>query len=89
MGYIGSAVLALFFLGLGALVMYGTGETFSANGVVFSQQLVSLYSKSIGSWSTMFIAVIVLITMFSTALTVIDGYPRSLEGSMLELFPSL
>lgn len=88
-GYIGSAVLALFFLGLGALVMYGTGETFSANGVVFSQQLVSLYSKSIGSWSTMFIAVIVLITMFSTALTVIDGYPRSLEGSMLELFPSL
>lgn len=87
-GYIGSAVMALFFLGLGALVMYGTGESFSANGVMFSQQLVSLYTNSIGSWSHTVIAVIVFITMFSTAITVIDGYPRSLEGSMHELFPS-
>jgi len=88
-GYIGSAVMALFFLGLGALVMYGTGETFSANGVTFSQQLVSLYTKSIGGWSHSIIAVIVVITMFSTAITVIDGYPRSLEGSLHQMFPSL
>jgi len=88
-GYIGSAVMALFFLGLGALVMYGTGETFSANGVLFSQQLVSLYTHSIGGWSHTVIAVIVFVTMFSTAITVIDAYPRSLEGSMHQLFPSL
>lgn len=88
-GYIGSAVLALFFLGLGALVMYGTGKHFSDNGVVFSEQLVALYSGSIGNWSTTIIAIVVLITMFSTALTVIDGYPRSLEGSLVQLFPSL
>ncbi|MFH1297087.1 MAG: Nramp family divalent metal transporter [Bacteroidota bacterium] len=88
-GYIGSAIMALFFLGLGALVMYGTGETFSANGVIFSEQLVSLYTTSIGSWSHSVIAVIVLITMFSTAITVIDGYPRSLEGSLHQMFPSL
>lgn len=88
-GYIGSAVLAIFFLGLGALVMYGTGKHFSDNGVAFSEQLVALYSGSIGSWSTSIIAIVVLITMFSTALTVIDGYPRSLEGSIIQLFPSL
>lgn len=88
-GYIGSAVMALFFLGLGALVMYGTGEKFSANGVLFSQQLVSLYTHSIGGWSHTVIAVIVFVTMFSTAITVIDAYPRSLEGSMHQLFPSL
>ena len=88
-GYFGSAFLAIFFLGLGALVMYGTGNEFSANGLVFSQQLVSLYSTSIGSWSTQIIAIVVFVTMFSTAITVIDGYPRSLEGSMLEIFPSL
>ncbi|NQV01386.1 MAG: Nramp family divalent metal transporter [Bacteroidia bacterium] len=88
-GYIGSAVMAIFFLGLGALIMYGTGEIFSSNGVVFSQQLVSLYSGSIGNWSTPIIAFVVLITMMSTALTVIDGYPRSLEGSLLQIFPSL
>jgi Mn2+/Fe2+ NRAMP family transporter len=88
-GYVGSAVLALFFLGLGALVMYGTGNHFSDNGVTFSEQLIALYSGSIGSWSTTIIAIVVLITMFSTALTVIDGYPRSLEGSLIQLFPSL
>ena len=88
-GYFGSAVLALFFLGLGALIMYGTGNHFSDNGVVFSEQLVALYSGSIGSWSTTIIAIVVLITMFSTTLTVIDGYPRSLEGSIVQLFPSL
>jgi len=87
-GYLGSAVMALFFLGLGALVMYGTGDTFSSNGVQFSEQLVSLYTKSIGNWSHSVIAVIALFTMVSTAVTVIDGYPRSLEGSMHELFPS-
>jgi len=88
-GYLGSAIMALFFLGLGALVMYGTGEKFSANGVLFSQQLVSLYTHSIGGWSHTVIAVIVFVTMFSTAITVIDAYPRSLEGSMHQLFPSL
>lgn len=89
LGYFGSAFLAIFFLGLGALVMYGTGNQFSSSGLVFSQQLVSLYSGSIGSWSTQIIGVVVFITMFSTALTVIDGYPRSLEGSLIQIFPSL
>lgn len=88
-GYLGSAVLALFFLGLGALMMHGSGKVFSDNGVIFSQQLVALYADSIGNWSTGIIAVVVLITMFSTALTVIDGYPRSLEGSLFQLFPGM
>lgn len=88
-GYIASAALALFFLGLGALIMYGSGEKFSDNGVIFSEQLVGLYSATIGKWSTTIIALVVFLTMFSTALTVIDGYPRSLEGSLVQLFPSL
>ena len=87
-GYIGSAFLSIFFLGLGALIMYGSGELFSSSGLVFSQQLVSLYSQTIGSWSTQIIGFVVFITMLSTAITVIDGYPRSLEGSMIEIFPS-
>lgn len=89
LGYFGSALLAIIFLSLGALVMYGTGNEFSSSGLVFSQQLVSLYSGSIGSWSTQIIGIVVFITMFSTALTVIDGYPRSLEGSLIQIFPSL
>jgi Mn2+/Fe2+ NRAMP family transporter len=81
-GYIGTTVMALFFVGLGAFVMYGSGETFSNNGLVFSAQLVSLYTKTIGNWSEIIISTIVFITMLSTMLTVFDAYPRTLAGSL-------
>jgi Mn2+/Fe2+ NRAMP family transporter len=81
-GYIGTTIMALFFVGLGAFVMYGTGESFSNSGIVFSSQLVSLYTKTIGNWSEIIIATIVFITMMSTMLTVFDAYPRTLAGSL-------
>ncbi|MFP4528052.1 MAG: Nramp family divalent metal transporter [Candidatus Kapaibacterium sp.] len=80
-GYIGTAVMALFFLGLGAFVMYGTGEHFSDSGVVFSGQLVALYTETLGGWSFWIISAVVLITMASTVMTVFDAYPRTLQGS--------
>jgi len=88
-GYICSAVMALFFLGLGALVLYGTEVQFSNSSVVFSGQLVSVYSKTFGDWSTPLMAAIALLTMFSTAITVIDGYPRTLEASIIQISPSM
>lgn len=81
-GYFGTTIMALFFVGLGAFVMYGSGETFSNSGIVFSSQLVSLYTKTIGNWSEIIIGTIVLITMLSTMLTVFDAYPRTLAGSL-------
>lgn len=84
-GYIGSAVMSLFFLGLGAFVLYGSGMHFSNSSIEFSGQLVSVYSKTFGSWSTPLMAAIALLTMFTTALTVIDGYPRSLEASVIQI----
>lgn len=79
-GYIGTTIMALFFVGLGAFVMFGSGETFSNNGVVFSSQLVSLYTKTIGEWSEYIIGSIVLITMVSTTFTVFDAYPRTMSA---------
>jgi len=38
-GYIGTAILSIGFLSLGALVMYGTGNTFSENGTVLPGSL--------------------------------------------------
>jgi len=81
-GYVGTTIMALFFVGLGAFVMYGTGESFSNSGVIFSSQLVSLYTKTIGNWSEIIISTIVFITMMSTMLTVFDAYPRTLAGSL-------
>lgn len=85
-GYIGTTIMALFFVGLGAFVMFGSGEKFSNNGIVFASQLVAIYTKTIGKWSEIIIAAIVFITMASTALTVFDAYPRTLASSVKLLF---
>ncbi|WPJ96379.1 Nramp family divalent metal transporter [Coraliomargarita algicola] len=80
LGYFSAVVLAILFVALGALVMYGTTESFAAGGVGFSQQLVSLYTDTIGEWSHLLILSAAFITMFSTTLTCLDGYPRSLAA---------
>ncbi len=79
-GYGAATVLAVLFVALGALVMHGTGEGFSESGIGFSQQLVSLYTATIGPWSQWLILTAAFVTMFSTTLTCLDGYPRSLAA---------
>jgi len=75
-GYIGSAILALIFLGLGALVMFGTGVSFSSAGGAFAGQLIDLYTQTLGEWAHWVIVICAFTTMFSTTLTVTDSYPR-------------
>lgn len=89
LGYISTTLMAIFFLSLGAFVMFGSGEVFSNSGIVFSGQVVSLYTKTIGEWSSIIIASIVFITMLSTTLTVFDAYPRALTGSVKKIFENL
>jgi len=86
-GFFGTAFLAICFLLLGGLVMYGSGETFSPNGIVFAGQLMDLYQKSLGNWAYPIVAVAAFTTMFSTTLTCLDAYPRSLSASSELLFP--
>ena len=75
-GYIGTALLAACFLALGALVMFGSGEKLSENGTAFSEQLISMYTSSIGSWAYWIIAIAAFTTMFSTLITVLDANSR-------------
>lgn len=79
-GYFAAVFLAVLFLALGALVMHGSGETFSAGGIGFSNQLINLYTSTIGDWSHYLILTAAFFTMFSTTLTCLDGYPRSLAA---------
>ncbi|MCC5913356.1 MAG: Nramp family divalent metal transporter [Balneolaceae bacterium] len=76
LGYIGASVIALAFLTLGAMVMYGTGESFASSAAAFSGQLVSLYTLTLGEWARALILICAFTTMFSTTLTVTDTYPR-------------
>jgi len=88
-GYVGTTILALCFLALGALSMYGSGIEFSENGSVFALQLFDLYTSSIGEWTYVIIAIAASATMFSTTLTVIDAYPRVLVPVTKILIPSI
>ncbi len=88
LGYIGAAVLAIGFLSLGAFIMYGSGEQLSPKGDVFAEQLINMYTKSIGTWAYPLIAIAALTTMFSTTLTCLDAYPRVLRMSTILLVKS-
>lgn len=75
-GYISTAVLALFFVALGARVLHGTGVELATNGAAFSRQLADLYASVIGDWSRWLVITAALCCIYSSTLTCIDGYNR-------------
>jgi Mn2+/Fe2+ NRAMP family transporter len=80
-GYIGTALLALCFLGLGALVMYPTGKVFPGDAIGFTKELILLFTQSLGAWSYPLILGAAFFTMLSTTLTLLDAFPRTLRRS--------
>ena len=80
LGYIGAALIALAFLTLGALVMYGSGEDFATSAAGFANQFIHLYITALGDWAYFIIIICAFTTMFSTTLTVTDTYPRVLTN---------
>lgn len=85
-GYGSCIVLALIFVYLGSHVMYGSGEQFDTSAGGFATQFVRLYTERLGQWAAPVIGLAAFATMFSTTLTVIDGYSRSLSvGSLIAL----
>jgi len=84
-GYVGTGVLAIAFVALGATVLYPSDVQLSASGAVFSTQLVDLYSQTLGGWSRPLVLVAAVTTMFSTTLAVLDGYPRAIERTISNL----
>lgn len=87
-GYIGTIFLAVCFLILGALVMHNSGESFSNKGGVFAEQLIQLYTKNLGNFAYVLIAVAAFTTMFSTTITTLDASPRAMSKANDLLFPS-
>jgi Mn2+/Fe2+ NRAMP family transporter len=85
-GYFTTIVLGLGFLSLGALVMFESGEVFSGTAGKFSNQLISMYTDSLGNWSYILIAIAALTTMFSTTLTTLDASPRAMAKTTELLF---
>jgi Mn2+/Fe2+ NRAMP family transporter len=85
-GYITTTVLAIGFLSLGALVMFGANESFSLNSGIFANQLIAMYTQSLGDWAKLLIGIAALTTMFSTTLTTLDGSPRVMHKTLEIIF---
>ena len=88
-GYIGAGILALGFMSLGALVMFGTGIEFATTGGAFAKQLVGMYTSALGNWAYWIIILCAFTTMFSTTLTVTDAYPRVFQEIMATIKPTV
>lgn len=81
-GYVTSAILALFFLALGALVQYGTGVQVPTQGGAYVDQLIGMYGATIGAWAAPIITLIAFFAMYGTTITVVDGYARASAESV-------
>ncbi|WP_420449604.1 NRAMP family divalent metal transporter [Candidatus Palauibacter sp.] len=84
-GFVGTGILALIFVSVGATVLYQADVTLSDAGAVFSTQLVDMYSTTLGSWSRPIVLVAAMATIFSSLLAVTDGFPRAIERTLANL----
>ena len=78
-GYLGTVLLGMSFVALGALVMHPIGKSFSTSAGKFSIQLIEMYTENLGSWAFVIIGTAAFTTMFSTTLTTFDASPRSMH----------
>jgi Mn2+/Fe2+ NRAMP family transporter len=85
-GYGVTAVLSIFFLTLGSYIIYGTGTELSNSSAGFAGQLINMFTTAIGQWSYTIIAIAAFSTMFSTTITVVDGYGRSMNRTFKLMF---
>ncbi|MAZ27518.1 MAG: iron transporter [Cytophagaceae bacterium] len=81
-GYAGTIIIGLCFIGLGAIVMFNSGTVFSPSGTVFAQQLIEMYTGNLGEWAFIIIGIAALTTMFSTTLTTLDASPRAMSRTV-------
>lgn len=77
-GYVGTGVLALCFMLMGAGTMHASGVAFEPSPVAFAAQIIRLYTENLGAWSGPVVTLSAFTVMFSTTLTVVDGFPRAL-----------
>jgi Mn2+/Fe2+ NRAMP family transporter len=75
-GYLMTGILAVFFMIIGWMTLYGTNTELSGNAVTFADQVVQLFTAHIGPWAYIFIAIAAFATMLSTCMTAHDAITR-------------
>lgn len=81
-GYIATAILAVIFCALGALIQFGSGEEVLSASAAYIAQFVNMYASVFGDWSRLLITFIAFLCIFGTVITVIDGYSRANDEAL-------
>ena len=77
-GYLGTLLLAICFLVLGAALMRGPDLEMARGVAGFTRQLIGVYETTLGGWSGPLIRVAAVAVMYSTLLAATDSYARTL-----------
>jgi len=86
LAYLITGILAIMFVTLGSFIFYGSGEELPNNNSQFANEIVRLYTHTIGDWSYVIIAASAFTVMFGTIIAVLDGYSRSLQRTVELIF---
>ena len=84
--YVGTALLALAFLALGALLAPQPGTSLPNSAAAFDDAVVDLYASALGGWSVPLVGVSACCAMVGTLLTMLDGYARTLVRAAVLCF---
>ncbi|MBL6664679.1 MAG: divalent metal cation transporter [Rickettsiales bacterium] len=82
LGYVVTAVLAIMFIVLGKIVFFEKVSDLPGNAVPFIATFLEIYTKNLGQASYLIVAVGVFFTMFSTVISVLDGFTRTFSRGL-------
>ena len=81
-GYIVTAILAIMFIILGKMVFFEKVADLPEKAVPFIASFLEIYTQNLGSASYLIIAVGAFFTMFSTVISVLDGFTRTFSHGL-------
>ncbi len=84
-GFVGTGILAICFVIMGAGVMHKAGIEFESSAAGFAAQLIAIYRETLGDTVATLVGASAMAVIFTTTLTAIDAWPRSMAGVMLIL----
>ena len=80
LGFVGTVVLAVCFLLMGAGLIHGKGLVLESSASAFSAQLIYLYESLFGGFFTPLVGIAALAVVYSSLLAVMDAFPRTLAA---------
>lgn len=80
LGFVGTLILAICFLLMGAGLLHGKGVELASGSAAFSAQLIQLYADLFGGFIGPVVGLAALAIVYSSLLAVMDAFPRTLSS---------